>query len=546
MMIGRPFFSYVSLASGALALSLLWPGNGLAQTGSGNDGRTNSSQVKQPDGSEQLQRALQRLSLNSKDLYALIDAGSAALRLGDPVAALGVFARADEISSENGRVKAGLGSALLGNENPFEALAMFARADELGVPQDSIALDRGLAYDLVGKQVLAQNDYRFLLSRNGNNPEAIRRFALSLGISGKRKEAEALLTPLLYANDRAAWRVRAFILAINEDLDSALAITRGSLQPRVARAIEPFIRFMPKLTASQQAAAAHFGHFPQEANIGRDNPRNGEFASLDPSRTQKRILTSRADAGLIPTGEPLGAVAQERASAIAKPNRSPRRRPGQPQSQPVSAPIDQPVSPTRLEAANAKALAAQRSSSIEGPSAGPGFESLDANAVANNPVAGRAAVAPAREVKKPSFAALMTAIDVPAGEQVRDEDAVDITTITPAKARPKPKAEPKEPPKPKHPSRHWVQVAGGADSGALKFEWRRLVKKAPDAFENMQGWTTPLNKTNRVLTGPFDSKKKAQAFVNTLAKKDISAFTFTSAKGQEIKRHTSRIGTQAR
>jgi cell division protein FtsN len=147
---------------------------------------------------------------------------------------------------------------------------------------------------------------------------------------------------------------------------------------------------------------------------------------------------------------------------------------------------------------------------------------------------------PAAKPKPKSFAELMRGIDVPAAERARNSDAVDITAITPAKPKPKvkptPKAKPKpkEPPKPAHPSRHWVQVAGGADTTALKAEWRRMTRKAPDAFKGMKGWTTPLNKTNRVLTGPFDSKKAAQAFVNKLAKEDVSAFTFTSDKGQVI------------
>lgn len=617
------------------------------------DARTNSLAVQAPAGADDLQNALRRLATNSKDVSALIDAGQAALKMGDPVAALGFFARADAIAPRNPLVKAGLGSALLDNENPYEALAMFNRASELGARRETIALDRGLAYDLVGKQDLAQDDYRFLISRNGNNPEALRRFALSLGIIGKREEAESLLTPLLYANDRAAWRVRAFVLAINSDFDGALAITRGSLQPRTARAIEPFFRFMPKLTASQQVAAAHFGHFPQEANIGRDNPRNGEYAALDPSRTQGQILNSRADAGLIPAGEPLGAAAKP---ATPKPSRKPRRRPGRRISDPAqinaivgviepetppqatsqtieeqklaqnspgqaslpetfpaqtastqiaSTQVDAPkaaapeavtpktdlaLAPATIPATgagNTQVGVVQSSPDASSPAdPAPGFASLRTDtakafdladsaadnvnnapsaasntALASAPTRPAAAPAPAPkptpalkpapksipvavpapqsqvEPEEKSFAELMQAIKVPERERTRDVAAVDITKITPARPKPKPlvrSTKPAEPPKPAHPSRFWVQVAGGADSSALKREWRRLVKIAPDAFKGISGWTTPLNKTNRVLAGPFSSSDAAQGFVNTLAKDDISAFTFTSDEGQVI------------
>ncbi|WP_438730089.1 SPOR domain-containing protein [Parasphingorhabdus sp. DH2-15] len=555
---------------------LLTPGAVLAQPDQSAGANARSAQA--PHGAQKLQSALKRLASNSKDLSALIDAGNAAMQMGDPVASLGFFARADIIAPRNPLVKAGLGSALLGNENPYEALLMFNQAIELGASREKIALDRGLAYDLVGKQDFAQDDYRFLLSRNGNNPEAIRRFALSLGIAGKKTEAESLLTSLLYANDRAAWRIRAFVLAINEDIDGALAITRGSLQPRTARAIEPFFRYMPKLTPSQQAAAAHFGHFPQEANIGRDNPRNGDYAALDPSRTPDRILGTRADAGLIPAGEPLGGNASEARAAKPKPSRKPRRRPGRKISDPdkINAIVnaEEPPKPAPETAGPAFAsLADEPATSFDLADAGTGADNsansssgasdnsqpaiaatsqdtVIAKAVTPQPapvqvVSASSAVAasapnpaPASEStsapRKPAFAELMRSIAVPEKEITPDDQAVDITAITPAKAKPKPKPKPKEPPKPEHPSRIWVQVAGGADTNALKFEWRRLVKKAPDSFKDLTGWTTPLNKTNRVLAGPFDSKKAAQDFVNRLAKNDISAFTFTSAEGQVI------------
>ena len=86
-----------------------------------------------------------------------------------------------------------------------------------------------------------------------------------------------------------------------------------------------------------------------------------------------------------------------------------------------------------------------------------------------------------------------------------------------------------------HPSRHWVQIAGGANAAALPRELARLRSQAPE-LANRNAWVTPLNATNRLLVGPFASVAEAQAFVNQLAQRNISAFAWTSEAGQEIAR----------
>lgn len=94
-----------------------------------------------------------------------------------------------------------------------------------------------------------------------------------------------------------------------------------------------------------------------------------------------------------------------------------------------------------------------------------------------------------------------------------------------AKPAPKPPAEP---------SRHWVQVAGGANVNDLPKAWSAIAAKAPAMLKSRTAWTTPLRATNRLLTGPFESAGAAQAFVNKLAGEDVSAFVFTSEAGQKI------------
>jgi hypothetical protein len=92
---------------------------------------------------------------------------------------------------------------------------------------------------------------------------------------------------------------------------------------------------------------------------------------------------------------------------------------------------------------------------------------------------------------------------------------------------PKTKSEPE-------PSRIWVQVASGANQGSLNRAWGSAAAKAPAAFKGKTGWSTPVRATNRVLAGPFKTSAEAQAFVNALAKSDVSAFVFTSEPGQKV------------
>src|SRR5690349_2400471 len=62
-----------------------------------------------------LDAALGRLARDPRDISALIDAGNAALTMGDVDAATGFFRRADQVSPGNPRVKAGLAGAMVRN-----------------------------------------------------------------------------------------------------------------------------------------------------------------------------------------------------------------------------------------------------------------------------------------------------------------------------------------------------------------------------------------------------------------------------------------------
>jgi hypothetical protein len=66
--------------------------------------------------------------------------------------------------------------------------------------------------------------------------------------------------------------------------------------------------------------------------------------------------------------------------------------------------------------------------------------------------------------------------------------------------------------------------------------WRGLLLKASAELKGRQPWTTPLRFTNRLLVGPFKTPAEAQAFVNTIGKKGVSAFAWSSEAGQKIEK----------
>ena len=226
--------------------------------------QTDQADLVRPLGAADLNSNLARLASNPRDVDALIGAGEAALALDDPHGAAGFFARADAIASGNGRIKAGLARVMLKLQNPTEAVRLFDQAQRLGFPEASILTERGLARDLTGDQAGAQRDYQAALARSPDNAELRRRYAASLGISGQVDAAEKMLEPLLYKSDRAAWRYRAFIYAMNNRQADAQNVAEQAMPAQLAAAITPYMQKMPYLTAQQKAAAVHFGQFPSQ------------------------------------------------------------------------------------------------------------------------------------------------------------------------------------------------------------------------------------------------------------------------------------------
>ena len=232
------------------------------------------------------------LAQNPHDLNALIGAGQAALVVGDSTAAMSFFGRANDIAPNDGRVKAGLGSTLLLLEQPQDALRLFGEAAALGIPESTIAIDRGLAYDLRGDQANAQRDYHLAL-KSGQTDELLRRYALSLGISGHKDQAMGVLDPLLRKQDQAAWRDRTFILAMDGDVDGANALTH-SLMPASADAMAPFLARLQSFTPSQRAMAVTYGTMPEDTAPNTPIPSSVIAAAPQSSPTPKPVEVAAA------------------------------------------------------------------------------------------------------------------------------------------------------------------------------------------------------------------------------------------------------------
>lgn len=254
---------------------------------------------------DRLAEQMRALASNPRDLNALIAAADLSLSLGDLSGAASLYARAEKVSASDPRIKAGEGSILVRSERPGEALRYFAQAEAAGYDVRGFSADRGLAYDLIGQQERAQRDYRLAL-KNRPDDEIVKRYALSLGISGKRDAALEQLDPLLRKSDRSAWRIRAFVLAMGGDQAAAEKIATTMLPAGMAQGLQPFFQRLPTLPAADRAFAVHFGEV-------HATPERIADARLAPAMPQ-----------LAPDPQPVALAAVEPAKASGKRDRGRR------------------------------------------------------------------------------------------------------------------------------------------------------------------------------------------------------------------------------
>lgn len=558
-----------------------------------------------------LNEALARLGKDPRDVPALLDAGKAALGVGDVDAAVGFYRRADALAPNNAGVKAGLACALVRRADPLAAIPLFEQAEQLGSFDPALLSDRGLAFDLVGDNARAQALYR-QVQTVAPNDENSRRLALSLAMSGDKRGMETTLAPLLQKGDKAAWRTRTFGYAVLGQPGEAEAIARTVMPANLADQIAPYLKFMPRLTRAQQAAAATFGKFPRSADIGLDDPRIAAYAAANPVRVAGNTASGT---GLVPAGQPLGKpAARGRPSRSSEPA-APRAGASSPPPQvavaetprrPAPTPVgtgsgvlssgaltSAPPAPAPTAVQVARAEPAPPPAPTPSPAAAPPqaqvaatpppkptparrdlsdvFADLSTPSREVVPVEGavdlrRLAAAPAAEPPKAANAAPAPCVASPAKGRkpavvcppVKGKEAAAATCVpAPAKGRkpavvcpppkdctakpakgkkPDPKCEADaKPAKATQPSRIWVQVATGRNKSALAFDWKKMTREDEPVFRGRKPFTAGWGQTNRLLTGPFDSEKAADAYIAQLKKAGIpGAFTWTSPAGQAV------------
>jgi Flp pilus assembly protein TadD len=514
--------------------------------------------------SGQLAGALRILSRSPNSLPALIDAARASLQLNDADAAEGFVDRARAIAPQDGAVLATQALLAVKRQQPAEAIDLFAQAAAAGEPIDRFAAEHGLAYDLAGQGALAQQRYRVALAQ-ADDAEVTRRLSLSQAISGDQSGSEATLLPLLQRRDIAAYRTRAFALAILGREDEAVSIAEAMLPARLALRMAPYLRTMRSLSPQQQAAAGILGVFPAVARMGQEGPLLTRRADLPATPAP----SSQADARLVPSGQPLGqqaasaapSGADEELPAIAAAPSSPSVLPPPPPPAPPSpAPSSQPVVVAVLDVpadvpapqTQAPAPAPQQAPSgqpqsalaqtVQSQTAPSQPVTLPAVQQPDTPLAFRPESQPVVEPEVPAtleeaFAGFTLPDNAPTATATA-AGAVDLTRITIRREQrpppPPPPAPPPPPPPPRHPSRIWVQVGTGQNVDAFRFDWRRMTRTAGTLLNGREPHRARWGQTNRLLVGPFASVAEANRMVTQLEEKGIDAFRFTSSQGEEV------------
>ncbi len=483
-----------------------------------------------------LAEAMHTLATQPKDLTALMAAGRASLEMSDMQAAAGFFGRAEEYYPASPAAKIGVGAAMTMMGDAKGAMLVFDKAQSLGATASMLALDRGLAFDLLGQQSRAQADYRAALS-GAQGDEARRRLALSLAISKDIRGAAATLEPLLARRDAAAVRTNAFVLALAGDREGARRTIDAALPGAGAR-FEPFFRLLPVLRPEEKAAAVHLGEFPKDAS------QRSAQAALIPSSPVVSI-SNRPEVQI----EPRRAITQVQMSP--------------PKNAKVKPPVAQMATAEAPRRAVREAPMPSTYFAMSRPSLDPSRYASRSRKPVTAAVSQKPALKEADPEPRPGFKvddlAPVTEVDeplVPLNQgAVLNRDGEPIVTREVALASPPPqplpkleikrppapkpkvevaKAKPKKvaPPKPKEAvSQLYVQLASGANADRMGTEFARIKARKPGLFAGRNARVTRGKDLFRLVIGPFKTKEDSSDFVNLLSKAGIDGFSYTAPDG---------------
>jgi len=511
--------------------------------------------AREAEGKGQLATALgfyvRALALKPNDAALYGEAGRLALAIGDGDAAFGFYVRAVQLEPRNGRLRADVGRALNATMRPKEALNLFGQAVRLGEKEEDIAGDRGLSRDLLGESRKAQRDYALALAGHPGDVAITQRLALSMAISGDRAAAIALMGPLVQRGGTGeARRTLAFVHALTGDVGSARKLAEVAMPAEQAATMSLFFARLPYLSSEDKALAAHFGRLPASKALAektRAVPARAKVKDQDP-------LAARVNA----TGDKMPQLdPPEERIALAEPVRSDKQAGGkEDKAQPVDEAVSKSsaVPETRCETVTGRSARAQclaDARALERRCGGPKPpKTAECKAYKTKPV---------EEAVKTKAAVPEAPCEAVTGRSAHAQCLADVRALERRCGGPKPprtaeckayaaqgntgpgeqksgkKGSPKpEKAKPKHPSRIWVQVAGGANAAALPKEWQRLKTKVPALLGKQTAYWAPVKATNRLLIGPFKDNAAANDLVNELKKAGLSGFRFTSADGDEI------------
>jgi len=502
--------------------------------------------------------ALRTLSSDPRNFQALVVAGRASLNMGDTQAAAGFYGRAEEAAPQSPVPKIGIGAAMTAMGDARGAMTYFDRAKGLGAPHSLLALDRGLAFDLLGQQSKAQSDYRVAMF-GAQADEARRRLALSLAISKDIRGAAATLEPLLKRRDPGAVRTNAFVLALAGDREGARRTIDAALPGAGAR-FEPFFRLLPVLRPDEKAMAVHLGEFPKDAG---QRYASAERISSSPvlsiGNKPEVMVESPRRVAQVQVTPPKNTKAKPPVKVAAKSVDAPRRAVSEAPPPSTYFAMSRPsLDPSRYASKRRKpeaaAVASPRKAADPEPEPRPGFTADELMPTVEEPEAGEPLVpvnvgaminrddepilTAETELRPPPRPTPKLEIVAPPAPKPKVELAR--LELPKAKAKPKPKVEvekPKEAVKKKAPaSPYFVQLASGSNADRMGGEYKKIKAKKPGLFAGRSAQVTNGKALFRLVIGPFKSRDDSGAFVNQLAKAGIDGFTYTAPDGMTFEK----------
>lgn len=548
-----------------------------AQTASTPNPALDAETAMRLDAQRQLTEALSRIAADGSDWFALSQAGRAALALGDARAATGFLARAEALAPHDPVIKAALGAAMVQLEDAETAMRYFDAAVAAGGLDRTYIGDRGLAFDLLGDQRRAQADYA-VAEREAPSAEVTRRHAISLGISGEADRAVQMLGPLLRAQDRAAWRSRAMIVAMNGRPDEARQIARTTMPGELAQAIEPYWALLDRLTPAQLAAASHFGRFPDYAEVQRQPSRSAARLAAAapvaaaptpaPDRARSDRARERGTRGRRSTAARTGAATPAPAAVSAPaPALASISTTSAASTPPVTAaPPPPPPAPALVSAPVVQPVAAAATPVVPPPASAPAPVPVAAAPMVPVPVAPPTG---STVIAGWSMASVIESITVPESERAASADALSLSELqaiaaeqrraqaeaaaaarataqeqartraaeqAEARRRAAEEAEAREEAARlrNHPARIWVQVATGANVSALAFDCRRLARERAAAWGDQNCSSAAWGRTRRLVVGPFRNQAAARAWESAYRRAGGDAFIWSSDAGEEV------------